>query len=187
MGAVEAQLGTISTTDSSALLKELEEYQDIFSTEEAGRLLLHISNEHAIETTTDPPHSPLYNLSNKELEVLRIYLDDALAKGWIQYSTSLVEAPILFVPKKDGGLRLYINYRGLNKVTMKNYYSLPLISETLDRLNSAKVFTKLNLKDAYHRIRIRKGDKWKTAFRTRYRHFKYLVMLFRLTNAPVIF
>ena len=70
---------------------------------------------------------------------------------------------------------------------VKNRYPLPLISKTLDRLNSAKVFIKLDLKDAYHRIRIRKGDEWKTAFRTRYGYFKYLVMLFGLTNAPATF
>ena len=106
----------------------------------------------------EPPFEPLYNLSNIKLAELRLYLDDALAKGWIQYSTSPAGAPILFVPKKDGGLRLCVDYRGLNKVTVKNCHPLPLISETLDRLTSAKVFTKLDLKDAYYRIRIRKGD-----------------------------
>ena len=80
-----------------------------------------------------------------------------------------------------------VNYRGLNKVTIKNRHPLPLIDETLDRLIGAQVFTKLDLKDAYHRVRIREGYKWKTAFRTRYGHFKYLVMPFGLANIPVIF
>ena len=187
IGAVETQTGLLPTAAPTVLPEELIEYQDVFSTEEAGRLPSHQGNDHAIETTADPPYGPLYNLSTKELEVLRTYLDDALAKGWIQHSTSPAGAPILFVPKKDGGLRLCVDYRGLNKVTVKNHHPLPLISETLDRLNGAKVFTKLDLKDAYHRIRIRKGDEWKTAFRTRYGHFEYIVMPFGLTNAPATF
>ena len=89
--------------------------------------------------------------------------------------------------KKDGSLRLCVDYRGLNKVTVKNRGALPLISETLDRLAGSKVFTKLDLKDAYHRIRIRRGDEWKTAFRTRYGHFEYTVMPFGLANAPATF
>ena len=86
------------------------------------------------------------------------------------------------MPKKDGGLRLYVDYRGLNKVIVKNRHPLPLISETLDRLSGAKVFTKLDLKDTYYRIRIKEGDEWKTTFRTRYSHFEYIVILFELSN-----
>ena len=166
---------------------KLKEYEDVFLTEEAGCLPSYEGRNHAIETTAEPPFGPLYNLSNTELAELRRYLDDALAKGWIQHSTSPAGAPILFVPKKDRGLRLCVDYKGLNKVTVKNCHPLPLISETLDCLTSAKVFTKLNLKDAYNRIRIRKGDEWKTAFRTRHGHFEYLVMPFGLTNAPATF
>ena len=82
-------------------------------------------------------------------------------------------APIFFMPKKDGGLRLCVDYWGLNAVTVRNQTPLPLIGKTLDRLRRSKVFTKLDLKDAYHRIRIRKGDEWKTAFRTRYGYLEY--------------
>ena len=144
---------------------ELKEYEDVFLTEEASCLPSHEGCNHAIKTTAKPPFESLYNLSNIELAKLRRYLDDALTKRWIQHSTSLAGAFILFVPKKDEGLRLCIDYRGLNKVTVKNRHPLPLISKTLDRLTGAKVFTKLDLKDAYHRIWIRKGNKWKTAFR----------------------
>ncbi|KFY17373.1 hypothetical protein V491_05014, partial [Pseudogymnoascus sp. VKM F-3775] len=132
-------------------------------------------------------NGPVYPLGEPELETLREYLDSSLEKGWIYRSTSPAGAPILFVPKKDGGLRLCVDYRGLNKVTVRNRTPLPLIGETLDRLRRSKVFTKLDLKDAYHCIRIRKGDEWKTAFRTRYGHFEYLVMPFGLTNAPATF
>ena len=119
--------------------------------------------------------------------MLREYLRDALAKGWIRESSSPAGAPILFAPKKDGELRLCVDYRGLNKITKKNRYPLPLIGEILDRLSKAKVYTKLDLRNAYHRIRIREGDEWKTAFRTRYGHFEYLVLPFGLTNAPATF
>ena len=91
------------------------------------------------------------------------------------------------MPKKDGGLRLYVDYRGLNKVIVKYRHSLPLISETLDRLSRAKVFIKLDLNDAYHRVRIKEGDEWKTTFRTRYSYFEYIVILFGLTNTLVTF
>src|SRR5437762_8606199 len=96
--------------------------------------------------------------------------------------------PILFVPKgNDGDLRLCVDYRGLNSVTIKNRYPLPLVGEIMDRLSKAKVFTKLDLRNAYYRIRIREGDEWKTAFRTRYGHFEYMVMPFGLANAPATF
>ncbi|KAJ6440242.1 cystathionine beta-lyase/cystathionine gamma-synthase [Purpureocillium lavendulum] len=95
--------------------------------------------------------------------------------------------PILFVPKKGGKLRLCVDYRGLNKITKKNRTALPLISAILDRLGRAKLFTKLDLKDAYHRLRIRQGDEWKTAFRCHYGHYEYQVMPFGLVNAPASF
>jgi hypothetical protein len=91
--------------------------------------------------STTPPHRPIYNLSTKELEVLRNYIDNALEIGWIRPSKSPARAPILFAPKKDGGLRLYVDYRGLNAITVKNRYPLPLISETMDRLSNAYLYT----------------------------------------------
>ena len=91
------------------------------------------------------------------------------------------------MPKKDGTLRLCVDYRGFNKVIVKNRYPLPFISEILDRAKGAKFFTKIDIKDAYYRIRIREGDEWKTAFRTRYGLFEYLVMPFGLTNALATF
>jgi len=107
--------------------------------------------------------------------------------GRIRPSKSPAGSPILFVPKKDGSLRLCVDYRGLNKVTIKNRYPLPLISEILDRVVGAQYFSKIDLKEAYHRIRIQEGDEWKTAFRTRYGHYEYLVLPFGLTNAPATF
>ena len=96
-------------------------------------------------------------------------------------------SPILFVKKKDGKLRLCVDYRGLNEVTKKDRYPLPLISQALDRLNTAKYFTKLDIKDAYHNVRIKEGDEWKTTFSSKLGTYEYLVMPFGLTNAPAVF
>jgi transposase InsO family protein len=184
----ECFVGAANATLAPKLPAEFEEYEDVFDMKQADILAEHSHFEHAIETEGgDPPFGPLYNLSEQELKVLRQYIDDALAKGWIRASTSPAGAPVLFVPKKGGGLRLCVDYRGLNRITKKNRYPLPLISETMDRLKGAKLFTKLDLKDAYHRLRIREGDEWKTAFRTRYGHFEYMVMPFGLANAPATF
>lgn len=165
------------------------DFSKVFSVDDAATAIRHQAAEHRIELEEgkEPPFGPLYPLSAKELEVLRVYLQESEAKGWIRSSNSPAGAPILFVPKKGGTLRLCVDYRGLNKISRKDRAPLPLIQEILDRLSTAKVMTKLDLKDAYHRIRIRKGDEWKTAFRTRYGHFEYLVMPFGLANAPATF
>ena len=170
---------------SFALPADLQDFQDVFQIPDQPAPVQGV--EHEIETTSDPPFGPIYNLSSRELATLRAYLDMALKKGWIRHSISPAGAPILFVPKKDGTLRLCVDYRALNKVTRKNRHALPLISEILDRLTGATHLTKLDLKDAYHRIPIAEKDRWKTAFRTRYGHFEYMVMPFGLTNAPATF
>jgi hypothetical protein len=98
-----------------------------------------------------------------------------------------VGALILFVPKKGGALRIVVDYRALNTRTVKNRTALPLIGEILDCLSTAKIYTKLNLKDTYYRICIRAGDKWKTAFRTRYGYYEFRVIPIGLVNAPATF
>jgi hypothetical protein len=98
-----------------------------------------------------------------------------------------VGAPIHFMQKKDGSLRLCVDYHGLNAMMVKDHILLPLIGEALDRLAKATIYTKLDVKDAYHNLRIAEGDEWKTAFRTKYGLYEYLVMPFRLTNAPASF
>jgi hypothetical protein len=111
-----------------------------------------------LEARERPLFRPLYNLLVKELVALREYLDQALKNRWIKRSVSEVGTPILFVLKKDSSLRLYVDYRGLNTITKKNCYPLPLISEILNRLGRAIVFSVLDLKDAYYRIPIKQGD-----------------------------
>ena len=178
-----------SEPEPFTLRPEYEDFRDVFDVEAAGKLAPLTGRTHAIEVEEGklPPWGPIYSLSDKELRVLREYIAEAQAKGWIRRSISPAGAPILFVPKKGGQLRLCVDYRGLNKVTRKNKAPLPLISEILDRLQGAKLYSKFDLKDAYHRLRIREGDEWKTAFRCRYGHFEYQVMPFGLVNAPATF
>ena len=161
----------------------------MFSEDASKTLPMLKGAEHSIETIPGitPPYGPLYPLSQRQLQELRQYLDENLLLGRIRYSISPAGAPILFTPKKDGGLRLCVDYRGLNKITIKNRYPLPLIGDLMDRLGNAKYFSKIDLRDAYHRIRIKPSDQWKTAFRTRYGHFEYTVMPFGLINAPATF
>ncbi len=144
---------------------------------------------HAIELETGktPPFGPLYNLSEYQLKTLREYIDKNFANRFIWHSKFFARANVLFTPKPDGTLRLCVDYRGLNSMTKKNQYLLPLIDEILDFLSNARVFTKIDLKNAYYRFWIREDDEWKTAFRTRYGLFEYRVMPFELTNAPASF
>ena len=118
---------------------------------------------------------------------LKIYLEANLSNDFIRRSSSPISSPILFIKKKDGSLRLCVDYRDLNRAIIKNRYPLPLIGELLERVRRAKIFTKLDLRGAYNLIRIREGDEYKTAFRTRYGQFEYRVMPFGLTNAPATF
>ncbi|KAL4020358.1 hypothetical protein IC575_019131 [Cucumis melo] len=122
-----------------------------------------------------------------ELKELKVQLQELLDKGFIRPSVSPWGAPVLFVKKKDGSMRLCIDYRELNKVTVKNRYPLPRIEDLFDQLQGATVFSKIDLRSGYHQLRIRDGDIPKTAFRSRYGHYEFIVMSFGLTNAPAVF
>jgi len=124
---------------------------------------------------------------NTKLATLRQYLNNVLAKEWIKHFISSTDVFILFILKKNDSFHLCMNYQDLNKITVKNRHLLSLISETLDRLNKVKQFIKLNLKNVYHHLRIQHEDEWKMMFHIHYDHFEYMIMLFDLINASVIF
>lgn len=167
----------------------LTEFADVFSKTKANVLPDHRSYDHKIELIDDrtPPLGPVYSLSEVEQIALRDFIAENLEKGFIRPSKAPCGAPILFVKKKSGELRLCVDFRGLNKITRKDRYPLPLIPDLLDRLRAAKRFTKLDLRGAYNLVRIAQGDEWKTTFRTRYGSFEFLVMHFGLCNAPSTF
>ncbi|KAF8748612.1 hypothetical protein RHS01_10695 [Rhizoctonia solani] len=130
---------------------------------------------------------PIYGMTDAESKALKQHIDEELATGKIRPSTSSAGAPVMFVKKADGSLRLVVDYRKLNDVTHKNVYPLPRQDNLMAKLRNAKLFTKLDLRWGYNNVRIKEGDEWKTAFRTKYGLFKYLVMPFGLTNAPAAF
>ena len=161
----------------------------VFSKDKALSLPPHRPYDIGIDLLPGAPYpkSHLYNISLPEKESMHNYIAESLLSGIIRPSSSPLGAGFFFVDKKDGGLRPCIDYRGLNDITVKNKYPLPLISSTLEPLTHARVFTKLDLRNAYHLVRIRDGDEWKTAFNTHLGHFEYLVMPFGLSNAPAVF
>jgi Reverse transcriptase (RNA-dependent DNA polymerase)/RNase H-like domain found in reverse transcriptase/Integrase zinc binding domain/Chromo (CHRromatin Organisation MOdifier) domain/Integrase core domain len=179
-----------SDPDLSQIPPEYHEFAEVFSKKESDKLPQHRPYDHRIELeegATPPSVQPIYRLTPEELDVLRKYIDEHLIKGSLRPSNSPCGAPVLFVKKPDGSLRLCVDYRGLNKLTIKNRYPLPLIGELLDRLSKAKYFTKFDVRDGFNRLRIAPGEEWKTAFRCRYGLFEYTVMPFGLCNAPGTF
>ena len=136
----------------------LLDFKDVFDTKEATKLLDQEEFKYTIKTIRLSPFSLLYNLLEPQLKVLCNYIKDILRKKQIRYSISLVDTLILFIPKKNSSLQLYINYYRLNKVTIKNQYLLSLINKTLDYLIGTIIFIKLDLKDTYYYIYIKEED-----------------------------
>ncbi|GJW02781.1 putative reverse transcriptase domain-containing protein [Tanacetum coccineum] len=128
-----------------------------------------------------------YRLAPSEMKELADQLQELSDKGFIRPSSSPWGAPVLFVKKKDGSLRMCIDYRELNKLTVKNRYPLPRIDDLFDQLQGSSVYSKIDLRSGYHQLRVREEDISKTAFRTRYGHYEFQVMPFGLTNAPAVF
>ena len=135
---------------------------------------------------TEPISIPPYRMSPAELRELKAQLEELMSKGFIRPSISPWGAPVLFMKKKDGSLRLCIDYRQLNRAIIRNYYPLPPIDELFDKFQGSRVYSKIDLRSGYHQLRVRENDVSKTAFRTRYGHYEFLVMPFGLTicNTP---
>ena len=158
------------------------DYLDVFQEELSG-----LPPQREIEFAIDvvpgatPASITSYRMAPVELKELKLQLQELLEKGFIHLSVSPWGAPMLFVKKKD------VDYRQLNKMTVKNKYSLPKIDDLFDKLKGASIFSKIDLQYRYHQLRIKDVDMHKTAFRMRYRHYEFLVMPFGLTNAPTAF
>src|SRR5436190_6649958 len=171
------------------LPKEYAEFKDVFSKAASDTLPPHRPYDHKIQLETDNTlgFSPLYKQSTEELLATKKYIEENLHKGFIEPSQVPFAAPILFVKKANGGLRFCIDYRKLNSLTKKDRYLLPLIEETLARLGKARVFTKLDIRQAFHRIRMHPDSEDLTTFRTRYGTYKCKVLPFGLTNGPATY
>ena len=166
----------------------VREFPDVFPEELPG-IPLEREVDLAIEIVpgTVPMFRAPYRMAPTELKELKSQLQELLDKGFIRPSVSPWGAPVLFVKKKDGTLRMCIDYRQINKVTVKNKYPLSRIEDLFDQLKGAGVFSKIDLRSGYYQLRVKEGDVPKTAFRTRYSHYEFLVMPFGLTNAPAAF
>ncbi|KAK3545878.1 hypothetical protein QTP70_016572 [Hemibagrus guttatus] len=163
--------------------------QEVFSKTKATQLPPHRPWECTIDLLPNamPPKSKVYPLSRPETQAMEDYIEEALSSGFIHPSTSPAAAGFFFVEKKDGGLCPCIDYRGLDNVTVKFRYPLPLVPAALEQLREAKIYTKLDLMSAYNLIKIKEGDEWKTAFLTTRGHYEYRVMPYGLANAPAVF
>jgi len=187
---VQAKSTTISEKiDLSSIPEEYHKYADVFSKSKAETLAPHHPYDLRIYLEKDfhPLVGTIYSLSKFEQETLKEFIDENLTNRFIRSTSSPHRAPVLFVKKKDRSLWLCVDFCGLNRIMKKDRYPLPLISDLLDSLCKARIYTKIDLRHAYHLVRIAKGDEWKTAFRTRYGAFGWSVMPFRLTNAPAAF
>jgi hypothetical protein len=144
---------------SKKILKKYKNFADVFDKINVDKLLEHDSQDHAINTKNKMfSFESMYNLSVIELELFRKYLDEFLTKKFIILSSSFVDASILFVKKSKNDLKLCVNYKELNVITIKNRYSISLINQLLNRFSDVKKFTKLNIQTTYNFIRIRKED-----------------------------
>eukprot|EP00253_Pinus_taeda_P014098 PITA_14098 len=185
------QVGYADSKDKTAILNNIpviQEFTDVFPEEIPG-----LPPKRNIDFTIElvPGAAPVsrapYRMSVPELTELKMQLQELLDKNYIRPSVSPWGAPVLFVKKKDGTFRMCIDYRQLNKLTIKNKYPLPRIDELFDQVKGATVFSKIDLHSGCHQIRIKDEDIAKTAFRTRYSHYEFGVFPFGLTNAPATF
>ncbi|XP_048493229.1 uncharacterized protein LOC125493759 [Beta vulgaris subsp. vulgaris] len=174
--------------EGNTCIPVVEEFPDVFPEEIPGMPPVRdIKFTIDLVSGTEPISKVPYRMAPAEMKELKTQLDELLEKGYIRPSSSPWGAPVLFVKKKYGTLRLCIDYRALNNMTIKNKYPLPRIDDLFDQLKGAEVFSKIDLRSGYHQLRIADQDIPKSAFRTRYGHYEFTVMPFGLTNAPAVF
>ncbi|CAL2259851.1 unnamed protein product [Prunus armeniaca] len=185
--AVTLSTLSLSPAQCSDIGKLQEKFKDLFH--DVQGLPPRRAVEHEIQLVGDSPlpNLGLYRTSVTESDEIKKQIQGLLEQGVIKPSCSPCGSPVLLVPKKDGDWRMCVDYRALNKITIKNRYPLPRIDDLLDQLHGARYFTKLDLKSGYHQVRIHDEDTWKTAFKTKQGLFEWLVMPFGLCNAPATF
>ena len=169
--------------------KQFHQWLKVFGKVESERMLVRKVWDHAIDVKEDfrPSKAKVYPLSRNKREEVQKFVDKHLKKGYIRPSKSEQTSPVFFVGKKNGGKRMVMDYRKLNRQTMKNNYPLPLITELVDNMGSKQVFTKMDLRWGYNNVCIKEGDKWKAAFTTHVGSFELVVMFFGMINSPATF
>jgi len=176
--------------EENKIPSDYKEFTDVFTPKQINNLPINRKTDMKIDISDISSLSSkkkIYPLSKQEDNEMKEYIKKALQRKWIRKSNSSIASPCFFVKKSNGQLRLCVDYRQINSITTKKQYPLPIINELLDTLKGSNIFTKLDLPNAFHLLRIHPGDEWKTAFICKYGTYEYLVVPFGLTNAPAYF